>query len=159
MNTNLWVKEYYCSYTIMDLALNDPLKLICYSTKKPNLSDNYKAWTNNYTEFVQKTMGEIQNVWLQSTDNYFILKQRGIIFLISWILTAGQREKLNFILSGYRIVFIVYSYSHFLSSFLRVFFHTVIPNQYKCNIMAEGFRFMPLGLVRQWTFRLSAWVT
>ena len=28
-----------------------------------------------------------------------------------------------------------------------------------CNIMAEGFRFMPLGLVRLRTFRLSAWVT
>ena len=27
-----------------------------------------------------------------------------------------------------------------------------------CNIMAEGFRFMPLGLVRLGTFRLSAWV-
>ena len=29
----------------------------------------------------------------------------------------------------------------------------------KCNIMAEGFRFMPLGLVRLRTFRLNAWVT
>ena len=28
-----------------------------------------------------------------------------------------------------------------------------------CNIMAEGFRFMPLGLVKLKTFRLSAWVT
>ena len=28
-----------------------------------------------------------------------------------------------------------------------------------CNIMAEGFHFMPLGLVRLRTFRLSAWVT
>ena len=28
-----------------------------------------------------------------------------------------------------------------------------------CNIMAEGFRFMPLGLVRLRTFRLSAWVS
>ena len=28
-----------------------------------------------------------------------------------------------------------------------------------CNIMAEGFRFMPLGLVRLRTCRLSAWVT
>ena len=28
-----------------------------------------------------------------------------------------------------------------------------------CNIMAEGFRFMPLGLVRLRTFRLGAWVT
>ena len=28
-----------------------------------------------------------------------------------------------------------------------------------CNIMAEGFRFMPLGLVRLRTFRLNAWVT
>ena len=28
-----------------------------------------------------------------------------------------------------------------------------------CNIMAEGFRFMPLGLVRLRTFRFSAWVT
>ena len=28
-----------------------------------------------------------------------------------------------------------------------------------CNIMAEGFRFMPFGLVRPRTFRLSAWVT
>ena len=27
------------------------------------------------------------------------------------------------------------------------------------NIMAEGFRFMPLGLVRQRTFRLSTWVS
>ena len=31
--------------------------------------------------------------------------------------------------------------------------------QQECNIMAEGFRFMPLGLVRLRTFRLSAWVT
>ena len=30
---------------------------------------------------------------------------------------------------------------------------------HKCNIMAEGFRFMPLGLVRLRTFRLSSWVT
>ena len=30
---------------------------------------------------------------------------------------------------------------------------------YQCNIMAEGFRFMPLGLVRLRTFRFSAWVT
>ena len=29
----------------------------------------------------------------------------------------------------------------------------------RCNIMAEGFRFMPLGLVKLRTFRLSAWVT
>ena len=29
----------------------------------------------------------------------------------------------------------------------------------KCNIMAEGFRFMPLGLVTLRTFQLSAWVT
>ena len=29
----------------------------------------------------------------------------------------------------------------------------------KCKIMAEGFRFMPLGLVRLITFRLSAWVS
>ena len=28
-----------------------------------------------------------------------------------------------------------------------------------CNIMAEGFRFMPLGLVGLRAFRLSAWVT
>ena len=28
-----------------------------------------------------------------------------------------------------------------------------------CNIMAEGFRFMPLGLVRLRTFRLSTWVS
>ena len=28
-----------------------------------------------------------------------------------------------------------------------------------CNIMAEGFRFMPMGLVRLRTFRLSAWGT
>ena len=28
-----------------------------------------------------------------------------------------------------------------------------------CNIMAEGFSFMPLGLVRLRTYRLSAWVT
>ena len=28
-----------------------------------------------------------------------------------------------------------------------------------CNIMAEGFRFMPLGSVRLRTFRLSVWVT
>ena len=28
-----------------------------------------------------------------------------------------------------------------------------------CNIMAEGFQFMPLGLVRLRTFRLYAWVT
>ena len=30
---------------------------------------------------------------------------------------------------------------------------------YICNIMAEGFRFMPLGLVRLRTFRLSTWVS
>ena len=30
---------------------------------------------------------------------------------------------------------------------------------YKCNIMAEGFCFMLLGLVRLRTFRLSAWVS
>ena len=29
---------------------------------------------------------------------------------------------------------------------------------YQCNIMAEGFRFMPLGLVRLSTFRLGTWV-
>ena len=29
----------------------------------------------------------------------------------------------------------------------------------ECNIMTEGFRFMPLGLVRLRTFRLRAWVT
>ena len=29
----------------------------------------------------------------------------------------------------------------------------------ECNIIAEGFRFTPLGLVRLRTFRLSAWVT
>ena len=29
----------------------------------------------------------------------------------------------------------------------------------QCNIMAEGFRFMPLGLFKLRTFRLSAWVT
>ena len=28
-----------------------------------------------------------------------------------------------------------------------------------CNIIAEGFHFMPFGLVRLRTFRLSAWVT
>ena len=28
-----------------------------------------------------------------------------------------------------------------------------------CNIMAKGFRFMPLGLVKLRTFQLSAWVT
>ena len=27
-----------------------------------------------------------------------------------------------------------------------------------CNIIAEGFRFMPLDLVRLRTFRLSTWV-
>ena len=27
-----------------------------------------------------------------------------------------------------------------------------------CNVMAEGFRFMPLSLVRLGTFRLSTWV-
>ena len=31
--------------------------------------------------------------------------------------------------------------------------------QQRCNVMAEGFRFMPLGLVWLRTFRLSAWVT
>ena len=34
-----------------------------------------------------------------------------------------------------------------------------IPYHSSCNIMAEGFRFMPLGLVGLRTFRLSAWVT
>ena len=33
------------------------------------------------------------------------------------------------------------------------------PKIWKCNIMAKGFRFMALGLVRLRTFRLSAWVT
>ena len=28
-----------------------------------------------------------------------------------------------------------------------------------CNIMAEGFRFMPLGLVKLRSFRLSTWVS
>ena len=28
-----------------------------------------------------------------------------------------------------------------------------------CNKMAEGFRFMPLGLVRLRTFRLSTWIS
>ena len=28
-----------------------------------------------------------------------------------------------------------------------------------CNIIAEGFRFMPLGLIRLRTFRLSTWVS
>ena len=31
--------------------------------------------------------------------------------------------------------------------------------QESCNIMAEGFRLMPLGLVRLRTFRLSTWVS
>ena len=31
--------------------------------------------------------------------------------------------------------------------------------EYFWNIMAEGFRFKPLDLVRLRTFRLSAWVT
>ena len=31
--------------------------------------------------------------------------------------------------------------------------------QFDCNIIAEGFRFMPLGLVRLRTFRLSTWVS
>ena len=31
--------------------------------------------------------------------------------------------------------------------------------QLHCDIMAEGFLFMLLGLVRLRTFRLSAWVT
>ena len=34
----------------------------------------------------------------------------------------------------------------------RYFFHY----SYKCNIMAKGYRFMPLGLVRLRTVRLSA---
>ena len=29
----------------------------------------------------------------------------------------------------------------------------------KCNVMAKGFRFMPLSLVRLRTFRLCAWVS
>ena len=29
----------------------------------------------------------------------------------------------------------------------------------ECNIIAEGFRFMPLGLVRLRTFRRSTWVS
>ena len=33
------------------------------------------------------------------------------------------------------------------------------PRTNRCNIMAEGFRFMPLDVVRLRTFRLSAWVT
>ena len=32
-------------------------------------------------------------------------------------------------------------------------------NIYVCNIMTEGFRLMPLGLVRMRTFRLSTWVS
>ena len=35
---------------------------------------------------------------------------------------------------------------------------SVLFNIYYCNIMAEGFRFMPLGLVRLRTFRLCAWL-
>ena len=31
--------------------------------------------------------------------------------------------------------------------------------EFLCNIMAEEFRFMPLGLVGLRTFQLSAWVT
>ena len=34
-----------------------------------------------------------------------------------------------------------------------------INRQIMCKIIADGFRFMPLGLVRLRTFRLSAWVT
>ena len=37
--------------------------------------------------------------------------------------------------------------------------HCHIDWLYECNIMAEGFRFMPLGLVRLRTFRLSTWVS
>ena len=35
----------------------------------------------------------------------------------------------------------------------------LVVSNYFCNIMAEGFRFMPLGLVRLRTFRLSTWVS
>ena len=34
-----------------------------------------------------------------------------------------------------------------------------INNNHICNVTAEGFRFMPLGLVRLRTFRLSTWVS
>ena len=41
-------------------------------------------------------------------------------------------------------------------SFFSLFFNFALSSA--CNIMAEGLRFMPLGLVRLRTFRLSTWV-
>ena len=38
-------------------------------------------------------------------------------------------------------------------------YSTILRSPQMCNIMAEGFRFMPLGLVRLRTFRLSTWVS
>ncbi len=38
-------------------------------------------------------------------------------------------------------------------------YYQEIQNVNLCNIMAEGFRFTPLGLVRLRTFRLSTWVS
>ena len=34
-----------------------------------------------------------------------------------------------------------------------------LPKLSRCNVMAKGFRFMPLSLVRLKTFRLSTWVS
>ena len=50
----------------------------------------------------------------------------------------------------------------FVVLFIETHFHSFRLTRsffYSCNIMSEGFRFMPLGLVRLRTFRLSAWVT
>ena len=47
----------------------------------------------------------------------------------------------------------------FLANTLSLEVELDVENLVKCNIMVEGFRFMPLGLVRLRTFRLSAWVT
>ena len=41
----------------------------------------------------------------------------------------------------------------------ELFSFTYIMSKSNCNIMAEGFRFMPLGLVRLRTFRLSTWIS
>ena len=49
-------------------------------------------------------------------------------------------------------------YGYYYICFQDVYKKTCIQCLY-CNIMAEGFRFMPLGLVRLRAFRLSAWVT
>ena len=46
--------------------------------------------------------------------------------------------------------------SHYFFNKIYAIWSVLVAN---CNMMAEGFRFMRLGLVRVKTFRLRAWVT